>query len=57
MPLTGPTINLSIDVIMHDSECSLSALEKLVLFDKYWENSIKTFIKGVQMGTGVMFSS
>lgn len=40
MPLTGATINLAIDVIMHNSECSLSAFKKLVFFDKYWENKV-----------------
>lgn len=40
MPLTGATINLTIDVIMHNSECSLSALKKLVFFDKDRENKV-----------------
>lgn len=40
MPLTGATISLAIDVIMDNSECNLSALKKLIFFDKCWENQV-----------------
>lgn len=33
MSLTVTTINLVIDVIMHNFECSLSDLEKITLFE------------------------